>query len=402
MDRPIPPCRAKLQVMRAVPVVVACSLAATGCDGGVPDATETSSVVGGSPAPAGKWPDVAAVLFPIDGEVALCTGTLIAPTIVLTAGHCYNRGSLPLPDKVLIGTSSLSRPEEGETIPIDRGYVYPDAPFTEDLAVLVLSRPSSRPPRQIVDGWARADLINGAAISLVGFGAIDRTGMVYVDALQEATTAITDVDCSTSSGCNPGAQPAGELGAGGMGVDTCPGDSGGPLYLSTSYGPVLAGVTARSYDDAQYPCSEGGIYTRPDKVVDWIERTAGVPIARVAAPTAPMVAMHDSCGGTQISVNDPASQSHRFKIKTQPAHGGANVAPDGTVWACNDPGAPDDDRLVVTITDMEHTNRSLDVAIPVGTAGGCCDAGGSPGGAMPLALGVIALVRWRRRRDPRG
>ena len=50
---------------------------------------------------------------------------------------------------------------------------------------------------------------------------------MYVDELQEATTVITDADCSrTDLGCNIAAYPNGELGAGGMGVDSCPGDSG--------------------------------------------------------------------------------------------------------------------------------------------------------------------------------
>ena len=40
--------------------------------------------------------------------------------------------------------------------------------------------------------------------------------------------------------------PDGELGAGGMGIDTCPGDSGGPLYLPTDFGTFLAGVTSPS------------------------------------------------------------------------------------------------------------------------------------------------------------
>ena len=388
--------------MRAVPVVLACSLAAAGCDAMVPESSASAPVIGGSDAPPGKWPDVAAVLFPIGGEVPLCTGTLVAPTVVLTAGHCYDRNSaVVLPDSVLIGTSSLDRPGDGETIPIARGQVYPDAATTEDLAVLILARPSTLPPRQIVDGWARADLVNGAAISLVGFGAIDRAGMVYVDQLQEATTTITDVDCSASPGCNPVAQPAGELGAGGMGVDTCPGDSGGPLYLSTSYGAVLAGITARSYDNARFPCSEGGIYVRPDKVLDWIERVAGVPVARVSSPTAPRVMTEDRCGTARIAVNDPASQSHTFRVSTPPAHGTATVDPDGTVRACTDPGAPDDDHVVVTISDdTPSANRSLAVTIPIETAG-CCDAGGRPGGAIPLAIGVLALAR-RRRRGPRG
>jgi secreted trypsin-like serine protease len=42
-------------------------------------------VIGGSAAPAGKWPDAAAVLW--SGEQA-CTGTLIAPNVVITPGHC--------------------------------------------------------------------------------------------------------------------------------------------------------------------------------------------------------------------------------------------------------------------------------------------------------------------------
>ncbi len=398
------PAAAEMQnstTMRAVPVVLVCSLAAAGCDATLAESTASAPVIGGSDAVPGKWPDVAAVMFPIDGEVPLCTGTLVAPTVVLTAGHCYDQSGAPLPDSVLIGTASLARPGDGETIPIAHGYIYPNSTTTEDLAVLVLARPSTRPPRQIVDGWARTDLINGAAISLVGYGAIDRAAMVYVDQLQEATTTITDVDCSASSGCNPAAQPAGELGAGGMGVDTCPGDSGGPLYLSTSYGAVLAGVTARSYDNARFPCSEGGIYVRPDKVLDWIERVAGVPVARVGSPTAPTVATQDHCGTTRITVNDPASESHSFRVTTPPAHGTASVDPDGTVRVCTDRGAPDDDHLVVTITDATASvDRSLPVTIPV-TAAGCCDAGGRPGGAIPLAIGVLALARRRRPRGPR-
>jgi endonuclease G len=387
--------------MRAVPVVLACSLAAAGCDATVPVSSASAPVIGGSDAPPGRWPDVAAVMFPIDGEIPLCTGTLVAPTVVLTAGHCYDRrGVSVLPDSVLIGTSSLGRPDEGETIPIARGYVYPDSTTTEDLAVLILARPSTRPPRRIVDGWARVDLVNGAAISLVGFGAIDRSGMVYVNQLQEATTTITDVDCSESPGCRQAAQPAGELGAGGMGVDTCPGDSGGPLYLSTRYGAVLAGVTARSYDNARFLCSEGGVYVRPDKVLDWIEQVAGVPVARVGSPTAPMVATEDSCGATRITVNDPASLSHAFRITTPPAHGRASVESDGTVRVCTDPGAPDDNHVVVTIIDdTSSVDRSLAVTIPIAAAG-CCDAGSHPGGAIPLAIGVLALVRRRRARGP--
>lgn len=404
--------------MRRRLAALACSLvpATAAAD----DAGGPASVIGGSDARPGKWPDVAAVLFPdASGDDALCTGTLIAPNLVITAGHCYDPLDPPLPDNVLIGASSLAHPGDGETIAIQRAFVYPDPDATEDLALLVLAHASSRKPRQVIDGWARTDVVDGAAVALVGFGAINAAGDHFVDQLQEATTKITDAGCTTSPGCNPGAQPDGELGAGGMGIDTCPGDSGGPLYLITGYGAVLAGVTSRSYDDAPLPCSGGGIYVRPDKVLDWIEQTAGVRLSRVGAPSAdPLIAVHGAGDDVRIHVNDPASDDHGFEITAPPAHATARVRGDGAIRVCVDPAAPPgDDQVTVKITDSRHAGRALSLTIPIhvedGAApatcdlaafsegGGCCDAGGSAGAAFPLALGVLGLARRRRPRAPR-
>jgi MYXO-CTERM domain-containing protein len=291
--------------------------------------------------------------------------------------------------------------------------VYPNPDTTEDLAVLVLARPSSRTPRKIATGWARIEITSGAPVALVGFGAVNASGDHYVDELQEAHTTITDPDCSVSSGCNAGARPAGEIGAGGMGIDTCPGDSGGPLYLETSYGAVLAGVTSRSYDNAQVSCSEGGIYVRPDKVIDWIEMMAG-DVANIGAPQAdPIIAVHGDGDDVRIRVNDPASNTHRFEIATPPAHGTAKVRSDGAVRVCTDPtAAAGDDQLTVMITDTVHDHRAMPLTIHIqiqdGTPGkacdldafseaGCCSTSGAPGGVIPVAIGVLALVRRRRR-----
>jgi endonuclease G len=380
-------------------------------------AAPTSPVIGGKNAKQGAWPDVAGIMYPdpdhSGDESVLCTGTLVAPTVVLTAAHCYD-ALQPLPEHVLIGTADLARPEDGEIIAIKEAFVFPDPETTLDLAVLVLDQPSTREPRKIADGWARADLVNGAAITFVGFGAIDEDGGMFINELQEASSTITDADCSKSPGCRV---EGGELGAGGKGIDTCTGDSGGPLYLKTGAGFVLAGVTSRSYDDAQVACSDGGIYVRPDGVLDWIEMVAGVPIARTPGPTAdPIVAIHGNGGDTRISVNDSDSDSHRFAIIRPPAHGQAKIrASDGTARVCTDADAPvSDDQMSVRITDADHSGRALTMTIAIhiveGTAntkcdfagfdesGGCCDAGGRPGAALPLALGVLALVRRRRRR----
>jgi uncharacterized protein (TIGR03382 family) len=364
-------------------------------------------IIGGDDAPAGKWRDVAAVNDPAGDQG--CTGTLIAPTVVLTAQHCLDIN----PAAVVIGTTSLARPSEGEVIPVLRDVGYPNGFRSFDVGVLVLQRASTIEPRKIASGWASVDIKNGAMASIVGYGAIDRDSTMYIDELQEAQVPITDADCTTSDGCNSLAKPAGELGAGGMGVDTCEGDSGGPLYITSDLGTFLAGVTSRGYDNNRFACSEGGIYARPDKIVAWIEKEAGVPIARGPEPTfGELTSVRGGAAETTIDANDPKSNSHSFAIATQPMYGTAKVLSDGRLRVCTNPDVAGADQVTVTITDTKDTSRSIFVTLPITITdgspescdiddfedGGCCSIGGSgAAGSIPLALAVLVLLRRRRR-----
>jgi len=378
-------------------------------------------VLGGTDAPAGKWPEVAATLDP-DGFHE-CTGTLIAPNVVLTAAHCIDE-TFHSPASVLVGTNSLARESDGETIAVERRVKYPNGLRTYDVGVLVLAKESRFTPRAIATGWARFDIQNGAPVALVGYGAIDRNGTQYIDELQEAMTTITDAGCTTSAGCNDLAKPDGELGAGGMGIDTCSGDSGGPLYLVTDHGTYLAGVTSRGYADNQFYCSEGGIYTRPDKVIDWIEENAGVPVARGPEPwVLPLVAVRGHVAEGVIDANDPRSERHTFTITTPPQHGTAAIRDDGRVRVCTDPAYTGADEMTVTVTDASDPKRNVTLVVPIAVedvevgedgevgepgadcdpedfgddVGGCCDAGRGASGSGLLALGVLVALRRRRR-----
>jgi endonuclease G len=376
-------------------------------------AIATQEVIGGEDAPAGEWPDVAAVLYNGQQE---CTGVLIAPTIVLTAGHC-NDSTLT---SVLVGASSLARAGDGELIDVVQRFEYPRSQETEDLTVLVLARASQQAPRPLATGWAGADIRNGARAEIVGYGAIDRDAKQYIDELQQAKTTITDANCTKKVGCNAGVAPGGELGAGGMGVDTCPGDSGGPLYLPTSYGRFVAGITSRSYDDARYACSEGGIYARPGTVANWIEQVAGTAVERGPEPGVDAIHVIRGHGAeASIAANDPKTKGHRFKVAAQPARGVAKARSDGRVRVCADPEAElGEDAVTVTISDRGDDGRKLDVQIPVVVEDGdpplepcsvddfeygigCCDGGRGARGSLPLALGVAALLRRSRRRPRR-
>ncbi len=394
----------RLASLPAILLALACSSAlaapADEAPAPTPGSVVATPVMGGSAVPEGKWRDAAAVLF--DGQQG-CTGVLIAPTVVMTAAHCID-GTL---DAVLIGTNSLARPSAGETITVTRRVVFPGNSY--DIAIVILSQPSTIEPRKLATGWAQSDIVNGGRVAFVGYGAVDRNSNVYIDEMQEAESTITDAGCTTSQGCEPGARPNGEIGAGGSGIDTCPGDSGGPMYLLTDYGEFLAGITSRGYDDNNFPCSEGGIYTRPDKasIVAWVEQEAGVVLPEGRGPIADtLYVVPGDRNSLTVNPNDPRSgRSYTWEIVTQPAHGTATIGADGrlTVEAAADYLGPD--RVVVRAIDSADPSRAAKGTIAVEVVdelpeegGGCCSAGGAEGRVAPALLVLGALLLRRRRR----
>jgi endonuclease G len=373
-------------------------------------------VVGGERAAPGAWAD-AAVVF--EGDTAACTGTLIAPNLVVTAGHCIGRVSGVRLDAVELQT------EEGETIPVAQQIEYPDSTTTYDVGLLVLERPSTIRPRVlatgcVLDRYLRAE----APVEIVGWGAVDVEGSQYPDVLMQARSTVTDPDCTTAGlGCRQVISPGGELGAGGDGIDSCFGDSGGPLYLLTDIGEYLVGITSRGYDDfdPEQPCGGGGIYVRPDAILDWIEETGGVSLPRATCnarpePTADPDELEVVSGGTVravVAANDPDDgDSHTFSLAVEPKHGQATVAADGAVTYTASASYDGDDQFTVEVADsgVPSLAAAVEFEVDVLPSDGCgCRASGpGAGGAGAIALAALAglfarpgRARRRRRARPR-
>ena len=224
-------------------------------------------VVGGTPAKSGQWPDAVAVIAPN----ALCSGTLIAPDLVLTAGHCIEAK----PTKVIVGSVDLAKPG-GETIAIKTAIAYPDWQHRYDIGLLELATPSKAKPRAIAQSCtAKTDLATNKRVRVVGFGLTSKTGKGSNSLLEDAQLPIDDPTCAKDPACRPKpVNPGGEFTAGGHGVDSCFGDSGAPLYAPTSHGEVLLGVVSRGLGTMADPCGQGNVGVRVDKVTLWIEKTS--------------------------------------------------------------------------------------------------------------------------------
>jgi secreted trypsin-like serine protease len=234
--------------------------------------TDESAIVGGDIAPAGKWPDTVAVL----GATGSCSGTLIAPDLVLTAGHCAGI----VPTTVVANTTDYAQPG-GVRVGVATTIAHPKWESTYDVALVALVEPiTAVAPRALGTSCTFGDVAADTMVSIVGFGVTTLDGTGRNTQLKEALTAVVDPMCAAGDGCNTAVAPGGEFVAGGTGTaDSCFGDSGGPVYLDTTRGTMLIGSVSRGVYGSATPCGGGGIYVRTDKIVKWIEETTGQDLA---------------------------------------------------------------------------------------------------------------------------
>lgn len=211
-----------------------------------------------NPAPDnGAHPYVGLVRFEIDGAPAgRCSGTLLSPTVFLTAGHCTVGKSLA---RVWLEEEVEGNPEypaggatsyEGlpYTIP---GFCNPCGPSGpefdyHDVGVVVLTEPV---PESVVGSYGRlpepglADSLQRAGVDVVGYGAQERLrggGPPVLFGLRNRFQADADLIPGEFSTSEELLRVSADPGQGHGG--TCLGDSGGPTLLDGE--ATVVGVTA--------------------------------------------------------------------------------------------------------------------------------------------------------------
>ncbi|MBK7825352.1 trypsin-like serine protease [Nannocystis sp.] len=265
--------------MSGLGVLVATMTVALPLSTGVP--TQPVPIVGGEAAEGFEWASVVAVLTPDPDDKTfghLCSGTLVAPRIVLTAAHCIPPNADASKIEVYFGTQMTSH----QRATGKRFGLHPDAcvdecePEAMDFAFVEIAQDVAGvkfiPPLTSQADWDFA-MVRQQPITLVGFGAVRDDEVKGAAPLREdergyKRSVVTIIDKFTAHGE--------EVIAGSPGKDTCGGDSGGPAFVQVEDGSWRqVGVTSRGVR----PCGSGyGYYGVPYFALTWLREETGVDL----------------------------------------------------------------------------------------------------------------------------
>lgn len=188
-----------------------------------------------------------------DEFTVTCSGTLIAPQVVLTAAHCVV-GNPTL--EVRVGTKFVA---VVDAIPHPS---FDDATHAYDIAIVRLASPVDVTPHALPATMLDSNAV-GMMARIVGYG-VTAAGAVTDGMQRDGTMQVSAVDTLTFTTLP---SPS----------NSCGGDSGGPVFI----GDELVGVTI----SGDPTCMVRALNARVDvSVADFIQAYVDAPVPRPPAP----------------------------------------------------------------------------------------------------------------------
>ncbi len=356
-----------------------------------------------------------------------CSGSLIAPTIVLTASHCLDP---ELTSPVVAVSFGEGNGAEAFSVPTVRCESHPDYEIIDgappqalnDVGFCELAEPvDDIPPIPVIYGCEVEALEVGAPLTIVGFGGssgsnndpgnppqglgVKRLGPQVLQMLDDT---VNDLWLLAPRGSQTGA---------------CFGDSGGPALIELADGTWrVVAVGSSTHPINPGVCGGGGIYDLVHPVMPWLEQETGVdltPCHDVDGTWNPTEACGDfptspeTVGNTWRDACGPHALSDLGQSCGPPAGAGETGDTDGDTGAETDTGDPgttggpapgdstsggpdgsaDGDAQTTSVMDPQASTGSAAADGDDGGSGCACTT--APQQSAPWLLVLWALVRRR-------